>query len=749
MPIVIALILLAVQSAHAAGTQVVNVDFVAEPSELPSFVCVISAERPTCSATPSCRPRKGLVTVDPDDPTMMLFVSEGAAFDSNTTTRVTLVSRGKAFALNKLKVEDSSTIRFRRRKGMQAGEATATPSCACSAVLESDFPGRSRRSVELSDFTTRPPQPAGGTWREPDEALLGAMEALGLPRTDDQSQLNCNNPSVCPTWLDVARGTQYVRCVESDTSKARGDESRRLVAVVSVHGSIQSITDLSLTGSRLVISFPKKAFTLWISSIGGSYAPGLASSVLITSASAAEDKLFEALIALEPRCRTRSLQLPRVSSKAPPPEAIEIREAGKTLYSCTAETLSENRLLAKVPLGTEGVARSVHVRAADRWESVASWTSRAPPSDLRLAWTSLEFTADRDCLLPPTNVVNECPAATVGGAECTYTLEDNTCRYHCTAGQGLLITTPASVSFSIAGMEWKQPLEYAYASIPARPPPEVRRLYFDRFDDEAFVLHLEGPRGFDQTVKRSFLPARGVASVPMPGLQCNDSIRYTFEGRYKHASQLSSLDTGAYVALAPTPDTWRLALSLYGGMALGFGQIYKNVPYGVVGAELGRAFRWSPRWKIGRLSLGRVAGRIGTELHFTRRPYRTLLEELDSTIRHSTWYHRQLVSLSVGLWGISRCATCAWFGVWAKVAAGRGLPFFSSDNQYVGANDWIQLLELDVELPVAGAFSLVPYIGTLHDEDLWTFHTDFRGESTNEEQSGWRLFMGFQLRATL
>src|SRR5262249_24873712 len=233
--------------------------------------------------------------------------------------------------------------------------------------------------------------------------------------------------------------------------------------------------------SHVYVNTMRPPGTVWVTPSGGHFATGLSQPALQAGNS------VRATIPLTKRCQERSIQLPVGDRNVDHLAPLQIREREHPLLECDPVSFAENSIVVQMPIGRQGVVRSLSVRARDdAWEASTTWSSRSPPENLKLWWKRLSFDVRPDCVLPAPAAVNQpdaCPAVAVAGAQqCAKIVAGDQagdlCRYQCTAVTGGAIVTPAAVTFSYGGMEWNDVLTAAFGTLIARPPSELRRLYF-------------------------------------------------------------------------------------------------------------------------------------------------------------------------------------------------------------------------------------------------------------------------------
>src|SRR6185503_5212949 len=395
----------------------------------------------------------------------------------------------------------------------------------------------------------------------------------------------CQDDGACPRSIAAKATGRYLSCA------ARPETTGSLVAILDLSGTLTSIVSMRFEESHVFVSTKRPPGSVWVTSSGGHFATGLSQPALRA------DNGLRVTIPLTKRCQERTVQLPVGNKNMDRLAPLEIREGAKPLLTCDPVSFAENNIVVQMPVGREGVVRSLSVHPKDdAWEATTTWTSRTPPESLKLWWRRLSFDVRPDCVLPAPVAVNQtdaCPGVSVAGAQaCTKLASGDTCRYQCTAVTGGAIVTPAAITFSYAGMEWTDTLAAAFSTLVARPPSDIRRLYFSTLKvEELEAIEVRGPRGFVQKIRRDDLQREGEYSwLSMPGLQCNDTISYVYEGRFRHGEQQHRLTTHPLLKLAPLDDTWHYPISVYVGGGAVVTELGRPAPYAAFGASFGGPF---------------------------------------------------------------------------------------------------------------------------------------------------------------
>jgi hypothetical protein len=311
-------------------------------------------------------------------------------------------------------------------------------------------------------------------------------------------------------------------------------------------------------------------------------------------------------------------------------------------------------------------------------------------------------------------------------------------------------------------MEWSAPLPSAFSTVVARPPPDLRRLYFSTISlEEIEAIELRGPRGFRQRIDREFQGKGPYAWISMPGLQCNDTISYTYEGRYEHLEKEQTLDGHPVLRLAPPDQTWRYALSAHVGGGTVVSELGEDEPFISVGVRVGAPFRKSQSEEFNvlhwRSSGGvRLVWQLEGELQLTHHPYKALIDSTPSARgRRAVDYQREIVWLGLGYGGFRVSPgfwrTLAPTSAWLRVGVGRGAPLSSNDASLVGANDPLFGLQIVLQRRLYPKVAIEAVFGLLLDEDIREYEGDLRGQPMTVFDNGWhgiRPSYGFQLTVT-
>jgi hypothetical protein len=635
------------------------------------------------------------------------------------------------------------------------------PACGqkvCSVAI-SKVRGEAHSAQAMAGVDIAPESQWQGKRPDSGSELAQALRAL----TPHDGMPLCQDEGACPLSITTtavagpagpagnaataAASEQYLDCAINKTATGS------LVAVLDLRGTVTTVTNVTLEGSRVGVSTSGDFKTTWVTSAGGHYAPGLSQPAVQVGNN------LQVTVPLVKRCQERTVQLPIASTDLGDLDELQIREADQSLLTCRPDSFAENNITLQMPIGREGIARSLAVRPRDgTWEAVASWSSRTPPETLKLWWKRLSFTVRPDCILPAPATVEQpdaCPAVAVPGAkQCTKTVTNGLCQYTCTAVTGAAIVTPASVSFSYAGMEWTDTLVNAFSTMVARPPSDVRRLYFSTWHQEEIdAIVVRGPRGFEQRIQRDFQGEGPYAWLSMPGLQCNDTVSYEYEGRFDHREMPQILHAHPLLVLDPPEATWRYPITLHvgGGAAI---ELDRPAPFLAVGARFGGPFEDLARGSfLGWRSLEgtRVVWQVGAELELTSRSY----DPLTGTGVQSVAYQRQLAWWGIGYSGFRTSPTFLRTilptGGLIRIGVGHGVPVFKDDRQIVGSNDLFGTVQLMFHRRFSPRLSGEGGVGLLLGEAVRDYARGPMGETVTRIDTGWhamRFMYEFQLTIT-
>lgn len=584
-------------------------------------------------------------------------------------------------------------------------------------------------------------------------ALEGALQALA----SSPDLKGCEDDAACPRSLTIRDHGRYLSCAANQATTGS------LVAVMELTGTLTRIVGMAYEGSHVLVNTEGPVGTVWVTPLGGHFATGLSQQALQVG------KRLSASIPLTKRCRERTIQLPVGDKNVEHLAALHIRESGHPLLTCDPKSFAENSIIVQMPIGREGIVRTLSVQPEDKsWEATTTWSSRAPPETLKLWWKQLSFDVRPDCVLPAPVAVGQpdaCPEVSVPGAQrCDKQIVGDVCRYLCTAVTGGAIVTPAAVAFSYGGMEWTDVLAAAFSTIAARPPPDIRRLYFSTINvEELEAIELSGPRGFEQRIQRDDLEREGhYAWVSMPGLQCNDTVSYVYEGRFRHGEQQQRLTAYPVLTLAPLEDTWHYPISVYLGGGASVTELGRPAPYLAFGAHVGgpfggRYFDW-----LGlrhRFDSGvRLVWHLAAELQLTYRLYDPQFAPVPpGNSPYTVVMQRQLVWLGIGYDGFrnspSLIRTLAPSGGYLRVGLGQAIPIHKEDRAVVGNNDIIMAVQAIFHRRFSRRISGEGAFGLLFGETVRDYRRSMPGSPPGSpivvvSDSHVRFFYGFQLSVT-
>jgi hypothetical protein len=720
-----------------------HIDLETTLDDQPDYACVVSADRPLCgpdgSNSAGCGDEQQGASLTFDGGTVTLTGKGFSARDVGSTVTVTSPSGKNDGEFVIAKVVDDKRIEFLNPAGVKE-KKVAYQVCSCSTTLSTIARSIDETSAEIARRSE---------WKKDAVTNSTTLEAA-LSAIADPDKRTCHEPSVCGTSIALARNVAttdyYVRCVQN--SRRSGEPP--IVVVLALGGATQPVKHLSLEGSRLTVTYPREVKAAWVSSVGGHYVPG-----------AVQDGLRKgdgivATVGLERRCVERTLQLPTVGPETTlTPSTMIIKEVGaaRPMLNCEPGKLKDRRLTVQVPLGREGVTKSLSLRNLDEgWGTETSWSSRVPPKAMLLDWSKFSFDLSPDCILPDPEVVgmtHGCPEVRIDGVSgCTRTRIDNLCHYTCSAASGSAVSTPAVLSLRYADIEWTEQLSSAFGTVVARPPAELRRLYFTTIDaGEVDAIELHGPRGFRQLVDKNLQGNGEYGWVSMPGLQCSDTISYRYHGRFQHFEKrqrlgVTSKRAFALLRLDGADETLGFTVAVQGGGGVVHNLLGRGYPYISIGGTLSRPFltdwlEWRP-W-----SGARLAWQFGAEAQFTERPYRPVAPNNEGERREVT-YQRQLIWYGLGLAGVKHS-----MNLWVQGAIGRGLAMYSTNDQFVGGDDFIWGSRLQLSVRLRGRFAIDGMIGWFADEAVRQYRSDLRGDTEMDEDIRWRLTYGGQLRVRL
>lgn len=748
--------LVALAGSAGADPQPVTVELQTDTRDVPDFACAITLVAPKCGQHATCKSGVGELGIAGNrlsllakNKTPIPLFEPG---DAGST--VTISTSGGNVDVKLTAIDGNTKAEFSELRGhvktIGGGKAAIRFHCSCSGFLAQSRAGS--RPPELVDFAAEP-----STADPPDPALAGARDALGSGHQGEEPP-PCASPFACPTWfatIDQFQGQPlHVRCARNRLATRPDRQSKKLVAILGLMGNLQPISDLDLEGSMLQVVFTDSdgLDAVSVTSLGGSYSLGL--SVPILNASA---RGLAAQVPLERRCQERSITIPQHAVELSAPQApptIAITEDGATIAPpCKAAEFHENRTSVQIPVGEEGRARTLSVswevpdQPKKPWTAEASWTSRAPPLELALGWRRFRFTLRRDCVLPDLPGTSSCPAVRIASATCDgSTLDHETCAYTCEANAGASITPPVDLTLSFNDIEWTQRLQVAYETVLGRPPADLRELFMTIPDEDVQDIEIEGFHVNGRIFKADRLPAAETYTwVPMPDLQCRETLSYRFHGTFEQRSVTETLRPHEVLKLAPSKDLLRLTTGLYAGGGIVTNELgARDEGYGVLGADLGRPLS-GDTW---RLLDGKASFRVGAEVHLTARPYVSIEDQHNHT-HHTVPYSRQLGVLAVGVEGMHLCAACTVFSVWFRMAVGRGASLSEDDVQNVGTSDLIVLPSIGFESHLSGAFWLDTVGGLVFGEEIQQYSTNYRGTPISIVDGKTRLYGGLMLKVRL
>jgi len=313
-------------------------------------------------------------------------------------------------------------------------------------------------------------------------------------------------------------------------------------------------------------------------------------------------------------------------------------------------------------------------------------------------------------------------------------------------------------------MEWTDTLAAAFSTLVARPPSDIRRLYFSTLKvEELEAIEVRGPRGFVQKIRRDDLQREGEYSwLSMPGLQCNDTISYVYEGRFRHGEQQHRLTTHPLLKLAPLDDTWHYPISVYVGGGAVVTELGRPAPYAAFGASFGGPFggEYIDRKSLIRRRFAegvRLAWHLAAEIQLTYRRYDPRTAPVPPASEpYSVVMQRQLIWFGFGYDGFrtspTLLRTAAPSGGYVRIGIGQAIPIDKDDRAVVGDNDFVMAVQAIFHRRFSRRISGEGEFGLLLAEGV----RDYRpraadGPFVAVNDDGWhrmRFFYGFQLSIT-
>lgn len=455
--------------------------------------------------------------------------------------------------------------------------------------------------------------------------LVAALHALARPPS-----LKCEEThSACAPRIDlhgfldtydIPNG--HIICGQDEASTS----GRVAILSLKFHERNIPINGITLHGSNATLILEDKLDAknpAFMQVIGGHYAASTQSVIDVSE---------PVTIAMQSRC-TRFVaelppQLPKpiqsvvLTAGAQATEAAACGNEQTRPVKCMSDEYGE-RLPIQIPrdAASRRTTLSVTTASSDGMDAATfetTWTDELPPSRLRLAVRSLEFSWHRDCLSgtwPEQTPAQQewsasCPRATIAeaGAPCRLTRDEaNICHYRCTAARGTppfslpvkvqfdRIRTSASIEAQDASSghpgeevvySWGDTIHVAGEHLHSFAAPHDRRLFLELTPPERWVDHAGD--AYDEV--RTVLPHGTAENVELtrtrngerlpwyeitaPNITCTDRVRVAIFGSHVYNEHTYSARGGRIVLSDPADNRSRLNL----WVTSGFGVAEQRLP---------------------------------------------------------------------------------------------------------------------------------------------------------------------------